>query len=106
MLAFIDARRVYKVVGGLIESYNREQIFDNRHLSNQPLPLLLSLNVYTYTHTYILVKVKFLATRTKIYGKPTLRLVPLIFFRVVIIVTTGVSVVFRLSSYFGNFGNG
>ena len=33
------------------------------------------------------------------YGKPTLRLVPLVFFRVVVVVTTGVGVVFRLSSY-------
>ena len=36
-------------------------------------------------------------------GKPTLLLVPLVFFRIVVIVTNGVGVVLRLNSYFGNF---
>ena len=39
----------------------------------------------------------------KTYGKPTLRLVPIAFFMDVVVVTTGVGVVFRLISYFRNF---
>ena len=38
----------------------------------------------------------------KMYGTPTLRLVPLVFFMVVVVVTTGIGVVFWLSSYFRN----
>ena len=38
----------------------------------------------------------------KTYGKPTLRLVLLVFFMVVVVVTTGVGVIFRLSSYIRN----
>ena len=50
----------------------------------------------------MLLKAKFLATKTKYLRKPTLRLVPLFFFRVVAIVTIGVGLVFRWSSYFRN----
>ena len=47
--------------------------------------------------------VKFLATRYFFDSKPTLLLVPLVFLRFVVVVTTGFGVVFWLSSYFRNF---
>ena len=53
----------------------------------------------------MLLKDKFLATRTKILRKTDVAIGPLVFFRLVVVVTTGVGAVFRLISYFRNFSN-
>ena len=66
--------------------------------SKNKCEIMCSIGIHIYM--YILLNVKLLATRKKTNGNPTLPLVPLVFFRVVVDVTTGVDVVFRSISYF------
>ena len=67
--------------------------------------IIISLHFYIYAHIYIYIyssMLNSLQPEQKTCGMPTLRLVPLVFFRVLVVVTTGVGAVFRLCSYFRN----
>ena len=57
--------------------------------------------LHSHTHIYIYIFIfLFLATRTKYLRNTALRLVPLVFFSVMVVVTTCVGGVFRVSSNF------